>query len=40
MSLFTQTDSKEFQNKVQGYKKLMNEEKLEMEDVLRKKQYV
>jgi len=40
MSLFTSTDSKQFESKVKGFQKLMTEEKLEMEDVIRKKQYV
>lgn len=40
MSLFTSTDSKQFETKVKNFQKLMSEEKLEMEDVIRKKQYV
>ena len=40
MSLFTSTDSKQFETKVKSFQKLMTEEKLEMEDVIRKKQYV
>jgi hypothetical protein len=40
MSLFTSTDSKQFETKVKGFHKLMEEEKLAMEDVIRKKQYV
>ena len=40
MSLFTSTDSKQFETKVKNFQKLMTEEKLEMEDVIRKKQYV
>jgi hypothetical protein len=40
MSLFTSTDSKEFEGKVKGFAKLMAEEKLDMEDVIRKKQYI
>lgn len=37
MSLFTSTNSKEFENKVKGFKRLMDEEKLEIEEVIRKK---
>jgi len=37
MSLFTQTDSKEFETKVKGFTKLMTEEKLDIEDVIHKK---
>lgn len=40
MSLFTSTDSKQFESKVKSFQKLMSDEKLEMEDVIRKKQYV
>ena len=40
MSLFTQTDSKEFGAKVKTFQRLMTDEKLEMIDVIRKKQYV
>ena len=40
MSLFTSTDSKQFESKVKNFQKLMEEEKLEVEDVIRKKQYV
>ena len=40
MSLFTSTDSKQFQAKVSGFKNLMDHEKLSMEDVIKKKQYV
>ena len=37
MSLFTSTDSKQFETKVKGFHRLMDSEKLEMEDVIRKK---
>lgn len=40
MSLFTQTDSKEFETKVQQFSKLMTEEKLDVQDVIHKKQYI
>lgn len=40
MSLFTSTDSKQFETKVKTFTKLMTDEKLQIEDVLRKKQYV
>jgi hypothetical protein len=40
MSLFTSTDSLQFQEKVKQFKKLMEEEKLNLEEVTRKKQYV
>ena len=40
MNLFTTTDSKQFQGKVKTFSKLMEEEKLDYEDVIRKKQYV
>jgi len=40
MSLFTSTDSKQFEGKVKGFQRLMDSEKLAMEDVIRKKQYV
>lgn len=40
MNLFTTTDSKQFQAKVKTFSKLMEEEKLDVEDVIRKKQYV
>ncbi len=40
MSLFTSTDSKQFEAKVKGFQRLMDSEKLAMEDVIRKKQYV
>jgi len=40
MSLFTSTDSKQFETKVKIFKNLMEEEKLAMEDVIKKKQYV
>lgn len=40
MSLFTSTDSKQFETKVKNFQKLMSDEKLEIEDVIRKKQYV
>jgi hypothetical protein len=40
MSLFTSTDSKQFEAKVSGFKNLMEQEKLAMEDVIKKKQYV
>jgi hypothetical protein len=37
MSLFTSTDSKQFETKVKSFKNLMEEEKLAMEDVIKKK---
>ena len=37
MSLFTSTDSKEFETKVKGFQRLMTEEKLDLVDVIRKK---
>ena len=37
MILFTSTDSKEFESKVKGFKRLMDEEKLEIQEVIRKK---
>jgi hypothetical protein len=37
MSLFTSTDSKQFETKVKIFKNLMEEEKLAMEDVIKKK---
>ena len=40
MSLFTQTDSREFEAGVKNFQRLMTEEKLDMADVIRKKQYV
>lgn len=40
MSLFTQTDSKQFEGGVKRFQRLMDEEKLAREDVIRKKQYV
>lgn len=40
MSLFTSTEAKEFEGKVKTYTKLMSEEKLALEDVIKKKQYV
>lgn len=40
MNLFTTTDSKQFEGKVKTFQKLMTEEKLTIEDVIRKKQYV
>lgn len=40
MSLFTSTDSKQFETKVKTFQKLMTEEKLNVEDVIHKKQYV
>jgi len=40
MSLFTQTDSKEFEAKVKTFQRLLSDEKLEIADVIRKKQYV
>jgi hypothetical protein len=40
LNLFTTTDSKQFPTKVKGFNKLMEEEKLNMEDVIKKKQYV
>jgi hypothetical protein len=40
MSLFTSTDSKTFATKVNEYQKLITEEKLLMEEVIKKKQYI
>jgi len=40
MSLFTNTDIKEFQEKVKQYQKLISDEHLNMEDIIKKKQYV
>jgi len=40
MSLFTSTDSKQFEGKVKSFQRLMDEEKLGIEEVIRKKQYV
>ena len=40
MSLFTSTDSKQFEQKVKEHVKLMKDEKLDLEDVIKKKQYV
>ena len=40
MSLFTSTDSKEFEEKVKTYSKLINDEKLTLEEVIKKKQYI
>lgn len=40
LNLFTTTDSKQFPQKVKGFNKLMEEEKLNMDDVIKKKQYV
>ncbi len=39
MSLFTSTEGN-FEQKVKQYQSLMNEERLSMEDVIRKRQYV
>lgn len=40
MSLFTSTSTKEFEEKVKQYSSLINEEKLDMSDIIKKKQYV
>lgn len=40
MSLFTSTDSKQFESKVKNFSKLMGDEKLDLEDIIKKKQYV
>lgn len=40
MSLFTQTDSKDFKNQISQYKTLMESERLNESDVLLKKTYV
>lgn len=40
MSLFTSTNSKEFEGKVKTFQSLMALEQLSLQDVLRKKQYV
>lgn len=40
LNLFTTTDSKQFPAKVKGFTRLMEEEKLNMDDVIKKKQYV
>ena len=40
MSLFTSTKSKDFAEKVKGYKDLVKNENLKMEEIIKKKQYV
>ena len=40
MSLFTSTNSKDFAEKVKGYKDLVQKENLKMEEIIKKKQYV
>lgn len=40
MSLFTSTSSQEFAQKVSTFNGLITEEKLEMSDVIKKKQYI
>lgn len=40
MSLFTSTSTKEFQQKVSSYQKLITEEKLNLEEIVKKKQYI
>lgn len=40
MSLFTSTDAKDFSQKVSQYSKLITDERLTMDEVLKKKQYV
>jgi hypothetical protein len=40
MTLFTQTDAKDFSSKIETFNKLISEENLTLEEVLKKKQYV
>ena len=40
MSLFTSTDAKDFTQKVKQFEKLISDERLTIEEVLKKKQYV
>lgn len=40
MSLFTSTDAKDFSQKVTQFQKLISEERLTLDEVLKKKQYV
>jgi hypothetical protein len=40
MSLFTSTSVKEFEEKVKQYQTLIDEEKLDINDLIKKKQYV
>ena len=40
MSLFTNADIKQFTEKVKQYQKLISEENLSMDDIIKKKQYV
>ena len=40
MNLFTQTDTHQFIQKVKQFEKLISDEKLSMEDIIKKKQYI
>jgi uncharacterized protein YjaZ len=40
MSLFTNTSVKEFEEKVKQYQQLINEEHLQTDDLIKKKQYI
>ena len=40
MSLFTSTNAQEFEQKVKGFTKLIEEENLSIDDVIKKKQYI
>jgi hypothetical protein len=40
MSLFTSTDTKEFETRVATYAELMKAEHLTMDEVIKKKQYI